>query len=154
MSWTPLEAGRASLDGHWLVAGADDRLKQALRSLGASVSETVDPDVEYAGVLSTLDAAATLELLQILEVDAPVWAVTRGAVSVGRSDNLTDPVAAQVWGLGRVAALELPDRWGGLIDLPAELDERAISRLGWVLTGGSGEDQVAVRASGVYGRRL
>ncbi|MDF5759435.1 SDR family NAD(P)-dependent oxidoreductase, partial [Spongiactinospora sp. TRM90649] len=26
--------------------------------------------------------------------------------------------------------------------------------LGWVLTGGSGEDQVAVRASGVYGRRL
>ena len=25
---------------------------------------------------------------------------------------------AQVWGLGRVAALEYPDRWGGLVDLP------------------------------------
>ena len=29
----------------------------------------------------------------------------------------------QVWGLGRVAALEHPDRWGGLVDLPADLDD-------------------------------
>ena len=58
-----------------------------------------------------------------------------------------------MWGLGRVAALEHPDRWGGLIDVPPVLDERAASRLCAVLAG-CGEDQVAVRSSGVWGRRL
>ncbi|MET8748189.1 SDR family NAD(P)-dependent oxidoreductase, partial [Streptomyces sp. NPDC004728] len=86
-----------------------------------------------------------------------------GAVSVGRSDGAVDAVQAQVWGLGRVAALEHPGRWGGLIDLPEALDERAVTRVCAALTGtgtstGTGtagdEDQVAVRASGVYGRRL
>ncbi|MGC9382801.1 SDR family NAD(P)-dependent oxidoreductase, partial [Streptomyces sp. MH13] len=60
---------------------------------------------------------------------------------------------AQLWGLGRVAALEVPERWGGLIDLPEVLDERALSRVVGMLAG-SGEDQVAVRSSGVFGRRL
>ena len=79
--------------------------------------------------------------------------LTRGAVSVGRSDRLEDPSQATVWGMGRVAALEFPRRWGGLIDLPATLDARAGARLAAVLAGGT-EDQVAVRGSGVYGRRL
>ncbi|MGW7126670.1 SDR family NAD(P)-dependent oxidoreductase, partial [Streptomyces sp. NPDC054901] len=46
-------------------------------------------------------------------------------------------------------------RWGGLVDLPEAWDERAMSRLVGVLAGGAaGEDQVAVRSSGVFGRRL
>ncbi|WP_344641688.1 beta-ketoacyl reductase, partial [Kitasatospora cystarginea] len=52
----------------------------------------------------------------------------------------------------RVVALEHPERWGGLVDLPEVLDERALSRLAGVLAGA--EDQVAVRASGVFARRL
>ena len=39
--------------------------------------------------------------------------------------GLPDPAQARVWGLGRVAALEHPDRWGGLVDLPETLDARA-----------------------------
>ncbi|MET7370903.1 type I polyketide synthase, partial [Streptomyces sp. NPDC005566] len=63
---------------------------------------------------------------------------------------------AAVWGLGRVAALEFPQRWGGMIDLPETLDARASGRLAAVLADAadSGEDQVAVRGPGVYGRRL
>ncbi|WP_373305652.1 type I polyketide synthase, partial [Streptomyces inusitatus] len=49
--------------------------------------------------------------------------------------------------------LEVPERWGGLIDLPAVLDDRAVGRFVGVLAG-RGEDQVAVRSSGVFGRRL
>ncbi|WP_031101363.1 type I polyketide synthase, partial [Streptomyces sp. NRRL S-15] len=42
-----------------------------------------------------------------------------------------------------------------LIDLPAVLDDRAWTRICGVLTGGDdAEDQVAVRASGAFGRRL
>ena len=58
-----------------------------------------------------------------------------------------------MWGLGRVAALEHPDRWGGLVDLPLVLDDAAAGRLCAALAGG-GEDQVAVRPAGVLGRRV
>ncbi|MBD0744512.1 polyketide synthase [Streptomyces sp. CBMA152] len=118
---------------------------------------------ECAGVVSllALDESSGLVLtagvvgaLGDAEIPAPLWCVTRGAVSVGRWDRLGSPVQAQVWGLGRVAALEVPERWGGLVDLPGVLDERVVSRLVGVLGSGSGEDQVAVRSSGVFGRRL
>jgi NADP-dependent 3-hydroxy acid dehydrogenase YdfG/acyl carrier protein len=56
--------------------------------------------------------------------------------------------------LGRVAALEHPDRWGGLIDLPAVLDDRVAELLAGVLAGDGAEDQLAVRADGVFARRL
>ncbi|MFD8396450.1 type I polyketide synthase, partial [Streptomyces sp. NPDC059680] len=88
-------------------------------------------------------------------VGAPLWCVTRGAVSTGRSDRLGSAVQAGVWGLGRVAALEVPARWGGLVDLPpGVVDERALGRLADVLAGLGGEDQVAVRGSGIFARRL
>ncbi|WP_285516682.1 type I polyketide synthase, partial [Streptomyces sp. NBRC 14336] len=83
-----------------------------------------------------------------------VWALTRGAVSVGRSDGAPDPLQGAVWGLGRVAALEYPDRWGGLLDLPDTLDRRATAHLRAALLSSGPEDQLAVRPSGVFGRRL
>ena len=101
--------------------------------------------------------AGTLALVQALgdaDIQAPLWAVTRGAVSVGCSDHLENPRQALVWGLGRAAALEHPDRWGGLIDLPATLDDRAMSRLCSVLARSEAEDQAAVRSAGIFVRRL
>ncbi|WP_443098172.1 type I polyketide synthase [Actinoalloteichus sp. AHMU CJ021] len=101
--------------------------------------------------------AATLTLVQALGaagIDAPLWCVTFGAVSVGDADRLLDPRQAQLWGLGRVAALEHADRWGGLVDLPPVLDDRALRLLAGVLSGTGGEDQVALRPSGSFARRL
>jgi acyl transferase domain-containing protein/short-subunit dehydrogenase/acyl carrier protein len=99
--------------------------------------------------------AAVTQALGDVGVGAPLWVATCGAVSVGRSDKPVVPGQALVWGLGRVAALELPERWGGLVDLPELVDERALVRLAGVLAAGAGgEDQVALRASGVFGRRL
>ncbi|WP_010360984.1 type I polyketide synthase, partial [Streptomyces acidiscabies] len=99
--------------------------------------------------------AGTVGLVQALGdcgITAPVWCVTRGAVSVGSADPVVSPVQTALWGLGRSAALDLPGRWGGLVDLPVVFDEQAGGLLRRVLTGD--EDQVAVRESGVYGRRL
>ncbi|MET9701328.1 SDR family NAD(P)-dependent oxidoreductase, partial [Streptomyces sp. NPDC006529] len=101
--------------------------------------------------------AATLALVQALGdagVDAPLWAATQGAVSTGRSDRLTSTAQAALWGFGRTAALELPARWGGLVDLPPAPDERATGRLADVLGGLGTEDHVAVRSTGVFARRL
>ncbi|QLJ03455.1 SDR family NAD(P)-dependent oxidoreductase [Streptomyces sp. NEAU-sy36] len=100
--------------------------------------------------------ATTVTLVQALGdagIEAPLWCATRGAVSTGADDPLLDAGQAQLWGLGIVAALELPRRWGGLVDLPAKPDEHALRRLAGVLAQHD-EDQLAVRADGVYARRL
>jgi polyketide synthase 7 len=99
----------------------------------------------------------TLTLLQALVdagVETPLWCASRGAVSVEDSGPLDSPEQAQLWGLGRVAALEHPAHWGGLLDLPASPAELDPAHLRAVLTGTSGEDQVALRAAGAFGRRL
>ena len=105
-------------------------------------------DGPWDGVVSLLDVTGTLTLLQS-DVDGPVWCLTRGAVHTA----CPDPEQAMVWGFGRVAALEHPDRWGGLVDVPAELDERTGGLLAAVLADAT-EDQVAVRDTGVHARRL
>ncbi|MEU7598961.1 SDR family NAD(P)-dependent oxidoreductase, partial [Streptomyces sp. NPDC039022] len=84
---------------------------------------------------------------------APVWGITRGAVAVAPEKAPDRPVQAQAWGLGRVVVLEHPDHGGGLIDLPEQCDEHTAQRLRAVLAG-CGEDQVALRPSGIHGRRL
>ncbi|GAA4005728.1 hypothetical protein GCM10022384_60080 [Streptomyces marokkonensis] len=101
--------------------------------------------------------AATAALLQALGdngVSAPLWCLTSGAVRAVGTDPAPDPVAAQLWGLARVVALEHPERWGGVVDLPTAQDEAALDRLVGVLSAADREDQLAVRASGVLGRRL
>ncbi|MFV8754834.1 SDR family NAD(P)-dependent oxidoreductase [Nannocystaceae bacterium ST9] len=85
---------------------------------------------------------------------APLWMLTRSAVSTGRADHLDNPLQAMAWGLGRVVALEHPDRWGGLIDLPPTLDLKATRRLLAILGQPGGEDQLAIRNTGVFVRRL
>ncbi|MDT0493304.1 SDR family NAD(P)-dependent oxidoreductase [Streptomyces griseus] len=97
---------------------------------------------------------ALLQALGDLGTDAPLWCATRGAVSVGRSDRIGSTLQALVWGLGGVAGVEYPQRWAGLVDLPRQLDDRAATRLAEALTGPDGEDQLAVRATGLYGRRV
>jgi hypothetical protein len=77
-----------------------------------SVSELGKHD-DVAGVVSLLtDPGETTSLIQALAgVDAPLWCVTRGAVAVDSAEQVTQPLQAGIWGLGRVAALEYPERW-------------------------------------------
>ena len=166
VGWRPLaDSGPAVLSGTWLVVsrpGFDAApYLEALTGRGATVRHTAFPDLPdepVDGVLSLLaldgaDALAdTVALVNALDSTAtPLWVATRGAVAIGGESP--DPVAAGLWGLGRVAALEFPTRWGGLVDLPADLDTAAADRLARVLTG-TGEDQVAIRSGGAFGRRL
>ncbi|OZV71735.1 type I polyketide synthase, partial [Micromonospora echinospora] len=158
-------------------------VRSALTQAGADLLPlTVGPDADRAGLAASLAGAdvagvvsllaweqqagegavlpglaSTLALTQALGdagLDAPLWLVTRGAVAVASYDRLADPGQGAIWGLGRVIGVEAPHRWGGLVDLPPRLDSRAASRLAAVLAGTDGEDQLAVRASGVFVRRL
>ncbi|MFE3329901.1 type I polyketide synthase, partial [Streptomyces sp. NPDC059176] len=117
----------------------------------------LDEHAHPAHAAVPLGLSGTLSLVQALGdlgLSAPLWCGTRGAVAIGRSESVTHVHQALVWGMGRVAALEHSDRWGGLIDLPETLDKRAADRLCALLADPDGEDQIALRGSGAYGRRL
>ncbi|MFD7118772.1 type I polyketide synthase, partial [Streptomyces sp. NPDC059922] len=112
---------------------------------------------DAGGSVVPVGVAATIGLLRALgdaDVPAPLWCVTSGAVSVGADDVVAGFEQSMLWGLGRVAALEHPGRWGGLVDLPDVRDEATGDLLASVLAGTAGEDQVAVRGGGILGRRL
>ncbi|MDN0195765.1 type I polyketide synthase [Streptomyces sp. S.PNR 29] len=170
---------QARLSGVWLVVGSGpeapvERVTQALAGAGAEV-RVLDAPVdrgalaewfagagEIAGVVSLLawdeDAAlaSSLALVQAhadAGLSAPVWVLTQGAAAVGAGDVVRAGQSA-LWAWGQVAGLELPAVWGGLVDVPVEWDARVSSALVAVLAAGDGEDQVAVRSSGVYARRL
>ncbi|MEU4776295.1 acyltransferase domain-containing protein, partial [Micromonospora sp. NPDC023644] len=114
-------------------AGADrDRVAQLLReAMGTdgrdadvvsllSLADRPEPSaVPAAAEVST--ALAVVQALADVGGSGRLWWLTRGAVSVGGSDVLADVAGAAVWGLGRVVGLELPLRWGGLVDLPVLL---------------------------------
>ncbi|WP_203831214.1 type I polyketide synthase [Actinoplanes palleronii] len=168
ITWKPATVpARPALPGTWILVGTDRYgLAATLTGLGATVQTGTPADLAellagelVSGILATPGSAAeALPLVQAvtrLTTLAPLWLVTRGAVATGRADAVVDPETAAVWGLGRVAGLEHPDRWGGLLDLPETLDARAVGRLAAVLGGELGaEDQIALRSAGVLLRRL
>ncbi|WP_217198973.1 type I polyketide synthase [Streptomyces buecherae] len=135
---------QAATTGHGPVAGV-----LSLLALDTA-PHAAHPELT-AGTLGTL---ALLQAMGDVGLDAPLWCATRGAVSTGEADPVTHPAAAPVWGVGRVAALEYPQRWGGVVDLPADAGERAQRALAAALAGGAGEDQVAVRPAGLFAARL
>jgi acyl transferase domain-containing protein/acyl carrier protein len=154
---------RSALHAQLADAAADGPVTGVLSLLG--IDEGLHPGA--GGV--TVGLAGTVALVQALgdaALDAPLWCLTRGAVATGRSAGLraVRPEQAAVWGLGRVVGLEHPDRWGGLIDLPPDLDDvdgldgldgdRMAAALHTALHVRDGEDQLALRPEGLLVRRM
>ncbi|MEU7584514.1 type I polyketide synthase, partial [Streptomyces sp. NPDC041068] len=151
-----------------------DRAELAER-LRATLAERAAAGDGVSGVLSLLaldeaphpahpvlprGLAGTLLLTQALgdvELDAPLWLATQGAVTTGRpGGEAVSTAQAQLWGLGRIVGLEHPQRWGGLIDLPETPEATSKARLRVLLAGvaAGDEDQLALRESGLFVRRL
>ncbi|MEZ0090843.1 type I polyketide synthase [Streptacidiphilus sp. EB129] len=130
--------GRPPLGGLLSLLALDEHPSPGLPALpsGLALNSTL--------VRSLADLGAT----------APLWCATSGAVPVTGQDPVRNPLQAQTWGLGRVVALEQPALWGGLVDLPDEPDPETLRRLADLLAGDGAEDQVALRPTGAYGRRL
>ncbi|MGW1056155.1 SDR family NAD(P)-dependent oxidoreductase, partial [Streptomyces sp. NPDC002521] len=104
----------------------------------------------------TRGCGATLALVQALGdvgCTAPLWCVTSGAVVVDRHAELTSVAQSALWGLGTGLTLDLPQVWGGLVDLPATPDRTALLRMCEVIAGTT-EEQIAIRDNGAFGRRM
>ncbi|WP_338483355.1 SDR family NAD(P)-dependent oxidoreductase [Streptomyces sp. SCSIO 75703] len=117
----------------------------------------LDERPEPANPHLTRGLTATVTLVQALAdtPDAPtLWCATQGAVATSRSAELTSPAQSQLWGLGCGLALDHPDTWGGIVDLPAEPGPADLHRLCDILSATLGEDAVALRGDGALARRL
>lgn len=156
----------------WLVVGKMlEELVQLLREQGDRVlvtsldvldaaSKTLESsDHDFAGIVyaGALDerfqatsheppSRALQECLQCLQWLARrgmgrFWAVTREAAPID-ADSKVNPAQHPLWGLAKVAALEWPDRLGGIIDIDGTSEREAVVRR---LCAGDGEPIVAVR---------
>ncbi|MER7850838.1 type I polyketide synthase, partial [Kitasatospora sp. NPDC096077] len=158
LRWTrPRGGGSAAAVAAAVAVGGPDPLGLGvLPSAGDGEPEVVllplagDP-ADPVGSAHALAAEALTRLQEWLADEATEGArlvfVTRGAVSTGSDDEVTDPAAAAVWGLVRSAQAEHPGRFG-LVDLdPAggPLPERALA---------GDEPQLAVRGGEVLAARL
>jgi acyl transferase domain-containing protein/NADPH:quinone reductase-like Zn-dependent oxidoreductase/SAM-dependent methyltransferase len=83
-----------------------------------------------------------------------LWLCTRGAQKVDGNDKDLSPVAATVWGLGKVISLEHPELRCVRLDLSPDRDEDQIDTLSAALRTEDKEDQVALRAGRRWGARL
>jgi acyl transferase domain-containing protein/acyl carrier protein len=99
---------------------------------------------------------SVLPIIQaIAELDNPprLWLVSRAAQPV-TTDTMLNVGQTLLWGMGRTIALELPQMWGGLIDLD---HQPAANEAEWILAeirGKDVEDQVAYRNGHRYVARL
>ncbi|WP_431977818.1 SDR family NAD(P)-dependent oxidoreductase, partial [Micromonospora haikouensis] len=157
----PAGATRGGLARRLTAALADGPVTGVVSLLGLAD----DPHPQHPAV--PVGTAATLALAQALHdagADTTLWCVTRGAVGTGDGDAVHSAAQGGLWGLGRVAGLELPQLRVGLLDLPAADADPATgvapaarvdpARLAAALTAAGDEDQLAVRPTGVYARRL
>lgn len=109
------------------VVEASD-VQQAINAAVASGGDVLDlRATNLAAHLTMIDGAtASATALRELLADVArrnadartavrVWSVTRGAQVV--HDESPDARQAAVWGIGRVASVEMADAWGGLVDL-------------------------------------
>ncbi len=174
--WRPMaDAPVPASWGRWAVltpgTAEDKAVADALRRRGAHVDViTMDGREDLEAALRETDCAVSLyalgdehtlfdsvRLFQRFEASAStgrLWCVTREAVAASESDAPGRLEQAGLWAFGRVVALEHPTRWGGLVDLPARTGERTWDLLTEALGRTDGEDQMAVRESGLLARRL
>uniref|UniRef100_UPI00384EE40A type I polyketide synthase n=1 Tax=Amycolatopsis eburnea TaxID=2267691 RepID=UPI00384EE40A len=168
VTWRLVPAEKSIVEGTWVVCGPDDdladRIAQGLTRHGAEVvrAAELEDTTGVRGVIAVAPAGRTpshpdvpagfAAALALVRADVPLWMVTRGAVSTGAADPVTDPEQALVWGLGQVVRQEQPSRWGGVADLPADADDATVDLFLGALTGP--EDELAVRSDGVFARRL
>ena len=99
-------------------------------------------------------ALLTAQALVEKRLSSKLWLVTRGVHAVTDAEEV-DPTHAPLWGFGRTFAVEHPERFGGLVDLPLHSPAAASAvALAKSLVRDDGECQVALRGDGRWIARL
>ena len=129
-----------------------------LWNLDIALSDSVTASaIDRATLLGVTSAVHLIQALAKFKIAQPsVWVATHRATQPEGfvASNANSAIAqAPVWGLGRTAALEHPELWGGLIDLGYDDPTTAAQAITSELTSGN-EDQVALTPRGRFVPRL
>lgn len=167
VGWEAKDRGpRIEAKGPWLLLGQGETAEALAASLQAEgypcqVATTLPAMQAWQGVVYLRQdegaAAAWIETIAALgqQPHPPrMWLVTRGNGRGGMGSG-ESKLAAELWGLGLVAAEEHPDLWGGCIDLDPDLSAgQAAAALLPELLSSDGETQVALYNGQRYVARL
>jgi acyl carrier protein len=155
-AFTHVRDGRTSIDA--ATPEDTDRLLAAVSSDGA-IRGVVDlrsldggADLDAASFEGCAPVEGALQIVQCVtrrgRERVSIWCVTRGGVAAGNGSAAAGLSVAQapLWGFGRVAALEHPETWGGLLDLsPAGSEDFEARVLVDELLAPDGESEIAFR---------
>ncbi|VEG46568.1 beta-ketoacyl synthase [Mycolicibacterium flavescens] len=142
------------------VAAADDSMVRILHV--PTVGSETTPSLQSLLQMQHRFLSATRRLFRAASasgVRIPIWMVTKGAQRVVDGDVVA-PDQSCLWGFGRAAALELPQVWGGLADLPQGKEIRAdewsrlLQRVESSSESALRDDQFALRDDEAYVPRL
>ncbi len=131
-----------------------------LWSLDAETATTVD----QLSQAQERGCGSVLLLVQVMAQEQAasrgrLWLVTRGAQPAGKEPTPVQVEQSPLWGFGRVIALEQPDLWGGLVDLPPLAEAandlaRQVDQLYTQIRCPDAETQVAFRGNSRFVPRL
>ncbi len=121
-----------------------------------STDELTGETLEQAQRIGAGSIAPLAQGLEALsgQAQARCWFVTRGALSIDSGQESVNVSQAPVWGAAKVFSVELPQYWGGLVDLDCEASENQVKILLAELVDAKGEDQLAFRNGARYAARL
>ncbi len=128
------------------VSGAHPSCRGIVLICPGDTAATQEPP--SAGLLDAIAIGKAMAALP--QAPGRLWLVTTGAHDP-TGDGEVNPAHSALWEVGRVLAMELPSRWGGLIDTVADADAEAIAR---ALNAENPDDQVCVRDNVWYAARL
>lgn len=156
---------------HWVISGAagalQDSLSAELADRGVKVvlagqdngdslagADRVVHIAEAAGAAdesdvtakNLVDIATLLQQKTAQNSDCPFWVVTQGGLQIAEADK-GDAAQAAVWGLGRVASLEMPEQGCYMLDTdPADSAPTSAKRAIEAITRAGVEEQIVDRA--------
>jgi acyl transferase domain-containing protein/acyl-CoA synthetase (AMP-forming)/AMP-acid ligase II/acyl carrier protein len=142
----PAPASAPSGTGRWLIltdrGGLGERLAVELTKRGAhctvvpygSAFQAAGARVVHLWALESTPEQQEFGLTSLVEVirqdPERVWVLTRNAQRIESESAPLAVAQASIWGLGKVAALEHTDIWGGLIDVDDSSLDALIEQLG------------------------
>jgi len=144
--YTIYPANKADYEQLFAAVPASQRI---LYLWGLDIPSVNQLDANRLDTLQTLGVDSVVYAVQALtgfewSHSTDVWLATRDAVGGLRKVASSGVAQSPLWGFGRTLALEHPDLWGGLIDLPADTNvERDAAWLINELASPSAEDQIA-----------
>jgi epothilone polyketide synthase D len=174
IEWRPVAAPpRRPSKGVWLVFGDAEgasAMREAARRVGADVRANPSLDAlstaaerrDVRGVLYFVDKAPGYEgrvltfqqWASLQPTPLRVWWFTSGAVAVDANVVPQEPAQAVVWGLARAFAVERPEAHGGVLDVLDGSWSEELANLAMRAILDAREDQLALRATGVWVPRI